>query len=93
MNIQQQKHYFPDIFLIFNYLCYYKDYISTNYQCGKNKHSYVVVCAVFESFKYFQNVTLSNHNKTLMILDLVIYLPASVRCLLARAVDKPKHSE
>jgi hypothetical protein len=43
------------------------------------------------SVQLYQNVTLSIHNETLFVLDLVVCLQVSVTCLLARAADKLKH--
>jgi hypothetical protein len=40
---------------------------------------------------YYQNVTLSSHNETLLVLHVVMCLPES--CLLAMAAHRPKHSE
>jgi hypothetical protein len=44
------------------------------------------------TYYYMYNVTLSDHNKTLFALNLVICLPESVSFLLAMAAHKRKHS-
>jgi rRNA-processing protein FCF1 len=64
-----------------------------NKQSGKDTQLHVLVDEVFFLFKYYTNVTLSSHNDTLFVLDVVICLPESVSCLLARANPKIRFRE